>query len=447
MNEINEINQIDKINQTTNVAATTDVFTTFLSKVLLFFIGLGSSILIARILGPSGKGTYTLLILIPSLVVSIGSLGVSEATVYFLSKKKYTPQEVLGSNLFLSILLGSSYFIIGYILKRLDLLPWKDVPEGLLTLSLVILPVWIFRIYIDGIFRGTKRIKYYNFLLVFHPILLFGFFTLFVWILKLGIPGAILSFVLAMTINAALGLHLAANIEKTGISLSFEFLRKAAVFGVKGHLGNMAHKFNLRLDQLLIGYWLGATPLGFYSLAVSLSELIWYIPDSIGVVLLPKLASTSNTSSAKITGKIFRNTIFATTFLSLILLFFGKPLISTLYGERFLLSFTPMCLLLPGVIFMSFSKVLSKYFTGIGQPLVNSYASFLTLVFTVLFCFLLIPKYGINGAALASSLAYAIHALWEIFYFLKISGYRFDTLFIFKQSDFDNLASLLKRIK
>ena len=49
---------------------------TFVARVLQIVLGLGASIVIARILGPQGQGTYFLAILLPSLLVTFGGFGI-----------------------------------------------------------------------------------------------------------------------------------------------------------------------------------------------------------------------------------------------------------------------------------------------------------------------------------------------------------------------------------
>ena len=61
-------------------------------------------------------------------------------------------------------------------------------------------------------------------------------------------------------------------------------------FSLKEHIGVIAQKMNLKIDILIMAGFLGAKEIGYYSIAVLFAELIWYVPNSIGIFLYPKIA-------------------------------------------------------------------------------------------------------------------------------------------------------------
>ncbi len=85
---------------------------TFSSQILIFVLGLATSIILARALRPKGKGMYTLLILIPTVMLKLGSLGIEAANVYFTGSKKYKIEDIVSNSLLSSILLGSILFLL-----------------------------------------------------------------------------------------------------------------------------------------------------------------------------------------------------------------------------------------------------------------------------------------------------------------------------------------------
>jgi len=68
---------------------TQNALVTIITQTSSFLFGLGTSIIIARILGPEGKGIYSLAILLPSFLVYFSHLGIGHATVFYLGKRKY----------------------------------------------------------------------------------------------------------------------------------------------------------------------------------------------------------------------------------------------------------------------------------------------------------------------------------------------------------------------
>ena len=85
---------------------TKDTLITLIAKVLLLVLGIGTSIIVARVLGPGGKGIYSLAILFPTLLITFTNLGIGPASVYFIGQKKYTSKEVFGANIIYSVLIS-----------------------------------------------------------------------------------------------------------------------------------------------------------------------------------------------------------------------------------------------------------------------------------------------------------------------------------------------------
>jgi O-antigen/teichoic acid export membrane protein len=97
---------------------------------------------------------------------------------------------------------------------------------------------------------------------------------------------------------------------------------------------------------------------------------------------------------------------------------FGKFIIRVLLSKAFLGAYVPMLVLLPGVVLLGAGKILSADISGRGFPQYASIISGFSLVITITLDFLLIPRMGIIGAAVASSVSYAfIFALLIVFYY------------------------------
>ena len=80
-------------------------FLTVIRQVLSIIFGLFAMIIIARVLGSSGQGKYTLAILLPNLLYTLLNSGLSVSTVFYLGQKKYSDSQIYSTNLFTSLLL------------------------------------------------------------------------------------------------------------------------------------------------------------------------------------------------------------------------------------------------------------------------------------------------------------------------------------------------------
>ena len=81
---------------------TIDTSITFVTRILQLLIGLGSSVIIARVLGPRGNGIYSLAILLPALLVIFGNFGIGQSSIFYVGKKKYSAKEILANNIIFS---------------------------------------------------------------------------------------------------------------------------------------------------------------------------------------------------------------------------------------------------------------------------------------------------------------------------------------------------------
>ena len=89
---------------------------TVIRQVLSIIFGLFAMIIIARVLGSSGQGKYTLAILLPNLLYTLLNSGLSVSTVFYLGQKKYSDSQIYSTNLFTSLLLSIASIFIGLII-------------------------------------------------------------------------------------------------------------------------------------------------------------------------------------------------------------------------------------------------------------------------------------------------------------------------------------------
>ncbi len=198
-------------------------------------------------------------------------------------------------------------------------------------------------------------------------------------------------------------------------------MRPTFSFGLRGHIGNMLQFFNYRLDVFIVNYFLGPASVGIYIVSVRVAELLWYLPNAVGFVIFPKAAATRPEALNAFTPRVFRITLGLTALGALGLAVIGKPLIQVIFSSAFISAYVPMLVLLPGVVLLGGAKVLTNEIAGRGYPHYNSVNSGLALVLTVVLDLILIPRHGIVGAAVASSVAYAVIFFTAIGFYLTVS--------------------------
>jgi O-antigen/teichoic acid export membrane protein len=119
----------------------------------------------------------------------------------------------------------------------------------------------------------------------------------------------------------------------------------------------------------------------------------------------------------------------------------GSLLIPFFYGIDFLPSVKPFLWLLPGILGITLSKIVSANLAGIGKPQYATYSSGITVVITVVLDILLIPPYGIVGAAIASSIAYLLSAVLSVMWFSRETNIRWLDVVLPRKDDFTLLVN------
>jgi len=398
---------------------------TGVTQVLSLVLGLGTSIIIARALGPEGKGVYSIVLLLPSLIVTLSHLGISFATVYYVAQRRFPDREVLGSNAWLAGLLGAAGGAVGTIIVfffQERVVP--GVPQGYLFFALTLIPVELLFSYIQHFLLGAQRIKEFNAIALIHKALSLTLVTVVVWFMQGGVLGAVAASLVSWVLAAGL-LFIAAARIAGGVSfrINLPYLRKALTFGVQAHLGNIFWFLTHRIDLLLVNGYLGPLAVGFYSVGVALAEHLWMISQAASTVLLPKVAAeTDEDRRRSFTPVVARTVLLVTALGAGVLAFLGRWFVVLLYSEAFSPAVQPFQILLLGIVALSAGRVLGNDIAGRGRPMLNTYVVAVALIVNVLLNVVLIPRYEIAGAAWASSISYSLILIARLFLYCRISG-------------------------
>jgi len=414
---------------------------TITRQVLSIGFGILATIIIARTLGTEGQGQYTLVILLPTLLYTFFNSGLSTSTVFYVAKKKYSDIDIYSTNLLTSLLLSIFSILIGIfvVFFHKDYF-FENISQQLLLYSLFILPIIFAQKNLPTIFQGKEEFKKFNFIILLNQFGLLIFSIFFVWVLNLGVIGAILSFASAQLLMLIVTFYFLN--QSYGLlwpqKYSLTYLKESFYFGIKGHFSNVLTFLNYRLDMFLIAYFMDNSAVGLYSIAVILSERIWTVSQSVSTVLFARISNLNDdVSKNKFTSLAARNTLFISLIGGSILALLSHWIIIILFGDNFSESILPFLYLIPGVIIFSLGKVLANDFIGRGYPEINTYIAIVIAFANLILNVWLIPLYGINGAAIATSISYTFDALIKSIVFSKKNTIKYSDFIIMKISDFE----------
>lgn len=413
-------------------------FTQIAATVLITII----SIINARYLGPSGLGIMSLVVVVLTLLSMFGNLGIGLSNIYFGGKKKYSWEELSTNSLVSALILGTVLIVAGiiYFLYFSENLIPQTGAELLIIISFIV-PFILLINYLQSILLGQYRIKEYNITTILQNLMYLAFIFINFLVINGGVKGVIISYAAAVLLTSLLLIFRVKTLRR--LSFKLKIFIDSIKFGVKGYIGTVIQFFNYRIDMLILNMLLGAASVGYYTIAVSLVEALWYFPNAIGTLLLSRTPKLKTEDVNKSTPLVSRNAFFITLVLGVVLFVFGKFIILLLFGNKYLPSVEPLWYLIPGIVALSICKVLGNELAGRGKPIINTYISITSLVVNVPLNFLLIPVLGISGSALASTVSYTVSAILTLVYFSRVSDNKILDLIIIKKSDIELYKGLL----
>jgi O-antigen/teichoic acid export membrane protein len=138
---------------------------------------------------------------------------------------------------------------------------------------------------------------------------------------------------------------------------------------------------------------------------------LWQIPQAVAVALAPRTARTIDEGGEQFTCFVTRQVFLLACTMAGIMALTSALVIPFIFGARFQPSVPVIWWILPGTSAFAVAKVMAADLTARGKPEYNSMIAIASAALTVLLDFALIPRMGIRGAALASSITYFLQTM------------------------------------
>lgn len=426
-----------------------NIFYNLLSQLPQILSGLVVSILSTRILGPEGKGVFGILTYDLLLFGLIMNLGIQMATGYFISSKQTEPHKVLGMGIYHwlinLVLLGSVFFVMLQVSPSNILIPEMEnqwVPYAYVFASF---GLNYMNTLFNAIFVGSKKFRFINqslLLKALSSILLFSILYYFHLQNELGINEVMVATFLVIVLQSLF--WLISYVKEIGIApqMGRGVLAQVSMFlgfSLIGYFSNIMNFINYRLDLWVVEYFSTIDQVGYYVLAVNLTQMMWLVSDPIAGILKPNLADPDVKDRVPVFSAFQRANASIILLISLVAWVLADFIIVLLYGEEFNSSVLPFKILLIGNYFACSSKVFAVFNFVTNNIKYNLQATGFGLILTIIFDLWFIPENGIIGAAWASNIAYfGTFAYLVVICRLKLD-LKINNLFLFTKKDLEFL--------
>ncbi|MBB5870809.1 O-antigen/teichoic acid export membrane protein [Allocatelliglobosispora scoriae] len=388
------------------------------TRAVLLCLGVGTGVVLARALGPEGRGHYTVAVTIATVAMALGHLSVEQAQIS-LWRDPLRRDGLIGNGPSLGLITGTAAALVtGAVLVAGLRWPALGLPDPLLLgVALASVPFTTASVYVTGTSLLRGRIGVVNrsrlgaaavqcsalVLLAALGMLTAG------WVVAIFTATALLQFVLLRP-----GPH------RWNRSLARLTLRA----GLPLHTGSSAFFLLQRVDILLLNALASPIAVGLYSVAVTVAEMTRLIADSVTQTAMPGLADADEEAAIRATRRATVATFAAALGSAGVLggcAWFALPLV---YGPDFAGSAAPLIALLPGLVLLAGTRPAGAWLLRVGRPHLVSATSVAGLGLNVALNLLLVPRFGAVGCALASTAGYGALALSQLCWFVHAGNHR-----------------------
>ncbi|HXH22673.1 MAG TPA: oligosaccharide flippase family protein [Dehalococcoidia bacterium] len=387
------------------------------SNTLGFFV----AILLARALGPEGRGTAALYQAAVSLGFAFLNLGVSAAGFYYVARNEFSLRQATEAGFSISLFAaGVSAVGVGVTALFFDgQVEGRDIPYALVIPTI---PAVIQLRLAEGLLRAGGRFTAMNVLELALPLSMLSCLGAVELASGLTVSSAVWAWSLAYLPPLLLAYALLGPRSWPRRLASLSLLVKAVKFGGQGQITNLIQLLNYRLDVFLILVFVNTGGVGLYTVASSQTEGLWIIANSVAIVLLTSITPADDARAADATPVVCRNTMLVTGVGAAGAALIAWLWIPVVFGEAYRESVLPYLLLLPGTVAIAGAKILGSYVFSRGRPIINAWIALATLLATIPTDIVLIHLFGVPGAALGTTLGYFLTLALSALAYRALSG-------------------------
>lgn len=409
-----------------------EYLTSILSKILLVGLAFVNSILINRYLGPELRGEYAFILNVANIFTII--LGFNIATSYPYLSKKY------GKDIFQKFVNIIFFQFLIYIIGIIIFIFY--IPDKIIISIILISVVAQFGNQLDFL-SIISNVNKRNMILIIAAIFNTLFLTLLFFKTNNNLDYIVLALLLYNLVKIVLFITRNKYFirKKIGISIPLIEITKFSFFPMVITLFTI---FNYSLDVIILKFFVENEQLGLYSVGVTLASMLWIIPDAFKDVLFNRTAKDDSIKAIILSIKI---NLYLCFIIIIGFVVIGKPFISLVYGIEYAEAYIVSIILFLGTIPMIFFKLINTLYQAIGKQKFSFIILFISVFFNVIMNFLLIPYFGIAGAAISSVLSYAICGIVILISFVRKYSINYKDIFFFNKSEKNMITKIISKSK
>ncbi len=391
-------------------------------KLIGMAIILFMNILVARYLGPGNFGFLSYSLSLVTLFAIATHMGLGGIVIKELVSFPEKSTETIGTVFYLKL--------FGAIFGFLILLIINFSTEEIFSLNFFVLLIISFSIFfkpfevVDFWFTANVKAKYAAITNTISLVIVSILKLIFVFGSMSLLWFGVASFVQAFVIATLFTYFFYQNTDMRIVSLKFS-LTKAKYLLSKSWmvmLGGLFAIIYLKIDIVMLKWMIGSESVGVYAVAASLSEVWYFLPTIIVTSLFPKLIEMRDFNSAnynKRLQQLFDLLFVIALLLAIFVSFIANDLILFLYGKEYEMAGNILAIHIWAGIFIFMRALFSKWIIIEDVLMFSLITQGFGALTNVVLNLILIPHYGVYGAAIATLLSYAMASYLVLIFYTK----------------------------
>lgn len=426
------------------------------SRVAVAVSGAATMLFVARLLGKEDTGTFALALTVINMLTVITTLGIEHGVAYFVSNGKWRARDAFAVSQRMALISGTVGALLGVAFSLVVPAPFEDLTTIDTAIACFALPFSLAWFY--GSYVALADDRYEGFVLPPAIQSVAGMVLAVAFGVPFGLRGAIVGLLAAHALAALFVWYYhrflsdpepPAVPEPTSTQLT-----RALTFGIKGYASNALQVLNYRVDVLLLASVAGSAAVGPYAIAAGITTTLWLLPQAVSDILFPRVASLSARAGEDaeahrqfVETKSLRHVVLMVIVGSAALAVGMILLVVPFYGADFREAIDLGLIRLPGVALLGVVGVLSASYIGRGRPELSLYSALVVTPATMVLYAVLIPAHGATGAALASSLSFALSFVLAVWFYRVAIGEPVWRRFVPTVSEVQDYLRLLPQVR
>jgi O-antigen/teichoic acid export membrane protein len=422
----------------------TQVAWTLVARILMTINSVAAGIIVARWLGAERLGQLAVINVAVGTIVQLSSAGLPSANTYFIAQDRRHLAAAAINSLLFALIVG------GLLALGLTMLAsWRPgwfgfIPPRLIAIAAVSIPFQLITLIGLNIFLAVGRVERFNlldlagqsFVLINAVVAIVALKTGLWTLVSLNTGASIFIAVLIAVLVGAYGEKLK---DRLTWRPDFRLFGRVMRYGIKFHISILAGALIFRADLLVVNHFRGAAEAGVYSVASQVAMMLMLLPGVIATLLFPRI-----TAEQEVHGETTCTVTRHTAFIMMLCCLAAVPLsylLAVLYGPAFLDVSLQLIILLPGVYLIGLESVLVQHFNAVGLPRAIPLFWLVTLATNIALVFLLVPRFGARGAAVASTISYALIFVLVSLHFRSRTGRPLSDVLLLRGSELTRLLN------